>query len=99
MQVRLALRKIIFDFYWALKVRATIKSAEMTEKTIEKLRKSGKGLNDVLNKDKKMGKLIDESVADLIHVETEEEKKVKEKRVRENEKERKKREKAEKKGK
>jgi len=94
-QVKLAFRKIIFDLYWRFRVRATIQSAKITEQTIEKMRSNGKSLNDAMSKKSGIGlfrsnTIIDESVADLIRVETEEEKEAKRKKAEEAEKARKK---------
>ena len=76
-QIKLAMKKIVFDFYWNFKVQATLKSARMTELAIANMRKTGKGLDSIkpvkglFGMGASTAALIDESVADLIHVETE----------------------------
>ena len=56
-QVKLAFRKIIFDIYWSFKVKATLKSAKLTESAIEKLKKDGKGLQDALKRQVRSGEM------------------------------------------
>jgi hypothetical protein len=68
MQLKLALRKIFYDYYWYFKMHAVLKSAAVTEKLIEKLNKSGQLLKDKT----KLGgdaDLLDDSVADMLTAE------------------------------
>jgi len=46
LQMRLAIRKIFYDYYWWFKVNRVIKSAKVTEKLISKMNKAGQMMKD-----------------------------------------------------
>ncbi len=85
LQMRLAVRKIIYDRYWGIKLKAVIRSAQVTEKMIEKLNASGKTLKDAAL-GKKDQSLLDDSVMDMIEGEKKEKEEAQRKAKEEGEK-------------
>ncbi|GMH69539.1 hypothetical protein TrLO_g5573 [Triparma laevis f. longispina] len=94
LQMRLAVRKIFYDKYWAIKVQSVIRTAAVTEKMIEAANKNKTSLKGLMGKKSKEAKYIDESLLDLIEVDSQAKKDEEEQQKRE-EKEQKKKEKKE----
>jgi hypothetical protein len=66
LQMRLALRKVFYDYYWWFKVNSVIKSAKVTEQLIAKMNQTGAMIKDKGNMNKGDAALLDDSIADLI---------------------------------
>ncbi|GMH80521.1 hypothetical protein TrST_g2944 [Triparma strigata] len=85
LQMRLAVRKIFYDKYWAMKVQTVIKTAAVTEKMIETANKNKTSLKNLMGKKSKEAKYIDESLLDLIEVDNQAMKDEEEQKKREEE--------------